>query len=399
VTARGARRPKSTNQEGLALTIAQRIGVLEKQFELSRQAGEFVSLCRILLASKGNIWQARQITDHVSPRLRALLQSDQIVDFLRSGGIQRGNPADQYMRVKAAVSALTLDSGSFATYELLVSGFANALSSSGVFDRLLAGGMRTIPLGRTIGAVTTAATAYVVGEGSAKQVSKLALTNGTLSPAKAHCIVAVANELLKIGGRDVDALLTRELINACVLAIDSAFLSILLTGVSVGTSSGQTAESVRADLAVLLAAVVTDQTSKLFVITTPAICKSWCAMGATATSGAVAFPDVGPQGGSILGIPVIASDAVTAGEVVLVDASAIAAGSDAVVISTMSEGSITPDTAPDSPQTASTNVVSLWQGDLSAILVERWWGASVLRSTAVAAISNANSYGQGFSPP
>jgi hypothetical protein len=44
-----------------------------------------------------------------------------------------------------------------------------------------------------------------------------------LEPQKAHCIVAVANELLKMGGRDVDALIQRELINAAVLAIDSAF--------------------------------------------------------------------------------------------------------------------------------------------------------------------------------
>jgi hypothetical protein len=106
-----------------------------------------------------------------------------------------------------------------------------------------------------------------------------------------------------------------------------------------------------------------------------------------------------PHGGTILGIPVIASDAVTAGQVVLFDASGIAAGSDTVVLSTMGEGTIMPDTAPDSPQVAGTNVVSLWQSDLSALVVERWWGAEKLRSTSVAAVSNSNSYQQGFSPP
>jgi hypothetical protein len=63
------------------------------------------------------------------------------------------------------------------------------------------------------------------------------------------------------------------------------------------------------------------------------------------------------------------------------------------------EGSIYPDSAPDSPPLASTNVLNLWQLNQIALVVERWWGAVKLRSTAVAAISNANSYVGGFSPP
>jgi hypothetical protein len=380
------------------MTVAQRIGALEKNFELARQAGEFVQLVRVLLQSKGNIWNARQLTDRISPRVRDLIASDEITSIIRRGGPTRGNPADQFISTKAAASAVSLDSGAFANFNILYSGFLNSLSSIGIFDGMLSS-MRSLPLGRTIGAVTTAATGFVIGEGSAKQVSKLSLVNGTLDPQKAHAVVAVANELLKIGGREVDALITRELINAAVLAIDGGFLTTLLAGVSVGTSSGQTSAAVRADLAVLLAAVPTDQSSKLFVLTTPLICKMWASMGATSNNGTPAFPDMTPQGGSILGIPVIASDALTAGQVVLVDATGIAAGSDTVVLSTMSEGTIMPDTSPDSPATASTNVVSLWQSDLSAILVERWWGAEKLRTSAVAALSNSNSYMQGFSPP
>ena len=105
-----------------------------------------------------------------------------------------------------------------------------------------------------------------------------------------------------MGGRDVDALIQRELINAAVLEIDFAFLTTLLSGVSVGTT-GQTAERVRADLAALLAAVPTDQSSKLFVITTPLICKTWAAMGGTPTNGAPAFEGMTPQGGVIIGVP------------------------------------------------------------------------------------------------
>jgi Phage capsid family len=392
-----------------AMTIAQMLGAAERQFELARQSGEFVSLVRVLLQAKGDLWSARQIVEQqgrVSPSVRDLLDSDQALTKIRRGNGPKWNPrgdrgsvGDAWISQKAAASALSLaDNSAFATYELLVSGFINALSSQSVFEQMRPA-MRAVPIGRTVGAVSVAAAGFTVGEGSAKQVSRLSLTSGALEPQKSHALVAVSNELLKHGGREVEALITRELIHAASLAVDSGFLATLLSGVSVGTSSGSTAEAVRADLAVLLAAVPTDQTSKLFILTSPLVCKMWAAMGATATNGRPAFPQMTPQGGSILGITVIASDAVTAGQVVLVDATGIAAGSDTITLNTMAEGTIMPDSAPDSPQVAGTNVVSLWQSDLSAILAERWWTCEKLLSTAVAAVSNSNSYQQGFSPP
>ena len=237
------------------MTVAQKIGALERQFELARQSGEFVSLVRVLLQSKGDLWQARQITDRVSPRVRDLIASDYALNIIRRGGGPqlRGNAGDQFLSTKAAAAALSLtDNSSFAVYETLVSGFVNALSSISVFEQMR-GSMRQVPVGSTVGAVSVAAAGYTINEGQAKPVSRLSLTSGALEPAKSHALVAVSNELLKHGGPAVEALITRELINACALATDAGFLAILLSGVSVGTSSGQTAEAVRADLAVLLA--------------------------------------------------------------------------------------------------------------------------------------------------
>lgn len=367
------------------MTIAQRLGAAERQFELARQAGEFVSLVRVLLEAKGDFYAARRLTEErrVSPRVKELLTSNNARTII----------------TKAAASPLSLSGNSeLADYRLLVSGFANALASVGVFDGILSS-TRQVPVGRTVGAVSTAISGFTVGEASCKQVSKLALTSGVLDPQKSHALVAVSNELLKHGGPEVQALITKELISATVIATDGGFLTTLLSGVSIGTSSGQTSESVRADLAQLLSAVPTDNMSKLFVVTTPLICKMWAAMGATGTNGAGAFLEMGPQGGTILNIPVIASDAVTAGQVILLDATGLAAGSDQIILNVMEEGTIIPDSSPDSPQVASTNVVSLWQSNLSAILCERWWGVEKLRSNCVAAVSNSNSYQQGFSPP
>jgi HK97 family phage major capsid protein len=369
----------------MTLALKPHLGALERNFEMARHAGEFVSLVRILLEAKGDYYQARELTEkrRVSPRVKELLYSNDARTIIS----------------KAAANPLSISANAeLAAYQTLVSGFVNALASIGVFDGMLAS-CQQVPIASTVGAVSVAASGYVVGEGSAKQVSKLSLTSGALEPQKSHCLVAVSNELLKFGGPEVQALISRDLINSAVIAVDAGFLAVLLAGVSVGTSTGQTAESVRADLAGLLAAVPTGQTSRLFVITTPLVSKMWAAMGATASNGAPAFPEMGPQGGTILNIPVIASDAVTAGQVILCDATGIAAGTDQVVLSVLREGSIIPDTSPDSPQATSTNVVSLWQMNQTAILAERWWGAEKLRSTSVAAVSNSNSYQQGFSPP
>ena len=48
------------------------------------------------------------------------------------------------------------------------------------------------------------------------------------------------------------------------------------------------------------------------------------------------------------------------------------------------------DSAPDSPPTASTNMINLWQNNMVATKVERFFGAKVVGSNAVAMITSAN---------
>jgi hypothetical protein len=171
------------------MTVAQRIGALEKNLELARQAGEFVSLVRVLLQAKGDLYQARAIIEQqrVSARVRDLLNCDQALTIIRGGSGPklgaRGNASDAWMAQKAASSALSLLANSaLSDYRLLVSGFVNALQSVGVFDGLLPS-MRQVPISTTVGSVSVAAAGFVVGEGSAKPVSRLSLTSGALADA------------------------------------------------------------------------------------------------------------------------------------------------------------------------------------------------------------------------
>jgi len=66
------------------------------------------------------------------------------------------------------------------------------------------------------------------------------------------------------------------------------------------------------------------------------ICKMWSML--TDSKGVSAFPDLGPLGGSINQIPVLVSEGVTAGNVVLVDGSGIAAASGDLVLNEFREG-------------------------------------------------------------
>jgi hypothetical protein len=50
------------------------------------------------------------------------------------------------------------------------------------------------------------------------------------------------------------------------------------------------------------------------------------------------------------------------------------------------------ESAPDSPPTASTVRISLWQNNLTALLLRRHFGVELLRSTGAAMLSSVNYY-------
>ena len=372
----------------MTVTPLQQLAKINTSIETQRASTEFAALAKSIMASGGVLKAARAAETASSdgslgPRLARILKSGLLNDISR-GSLQ-----------KTAATAGTLEA--FADYSVIAQGFVNSLVNAGAFDGMMAS-MVPVPVQTgTLGAVATGAQAFSVSEGGAKAVSKLSLTGRQQNPQKAHCIVVVTNELVKSTLPAATQLIGRELRNAVAVTTDAQFIATLISGLSVATSAGQTAEGVRADIANLLKATTTGQTSKLFILTTPLICKMWSML--TDGKGVSAFPNLTPQGGSINGITVLTSDGVTAGNVVLVDASGIAAGSGDLMLNEFREGMVQLDTSPDSPPSASTNFVSLWQLNLSALVVERFFVAARLRADAVAVCSNSNSYQSGNSPP
>lgn len=78
------------------------------------------------------------------------------------------------------------------------------------------------------------------------------------------------------------------------------------------------------------------------------------------STGAGAFPNTNVNGGQIGGIPIVVVDEAVDGEIILIDATQIAAGQDGLVLDSSQQASVQLDSVPDSPPSQSTPYISLW---------------------------------------
>ena len=374
------------------MSLVQQVARVNANAENTARANEFVSLAKFLLSNDGRWSNARVALQanglregNLGPKLSEIVQT-RVCSFSRQ----------DMLRTRTAQSAQTLSA--LSDYSIISQGFVNSLANAGCFDGMLSSLVPTPLRTGTVGAVSVGASAFSISEGSAKPISRLTIVNQQQNPTKVACAVVVTQELAKMAGPNARALIGVELRQAVAITADTAFVATLISGLSVTTSTGSTAESVRIDIANLLRAVTVSQASKLFILTTPLVCKTWCML--TDSKGISAFPDLTPTGGSIQGITVLTSDGITAGNVILADSSGIAGASGDVLLDQIQEGTLQfESSAPDSPPTASTNYIGLWQNNMIAIRVERYFVGARLRADAVAVCNNANSYGSGNSPP
>jgi hypothetical protein len=349
------------------MTIAHQIARSKQALDHADRDSDFVLLAKALVAGTGN---RREAADYAA---------------------RWGASARVQSILKAAVAPGGLGSDSawgseLAAYETLASAFAESLRFFGLFDAMLADGFIRVPINARLGLVTTGATGDNPSEASPKLISVLALgTNQSLAPKKSTAIVALTDELARSLGSE--ALIGNELKSAAAVAVDTAFLTIALSGVSGQASAGSTLANITTDLSYLAANVSTGARSKLFLATTPALCRKLAFKSDTV--GARAFAQLGPQGGMIANVPVIVSDAINAGDVLLLDATGFAGAAAAIALDVSRTADIQLNSMHDSPVTASTVLQSLWQSNLRGLRAERYWSAVRLRSNSVARITGA----------
>jgi hypothetical protein len=334
-----------------------------------------------------------------------LLKAGSKGDALALAERSRGTAPRVVTALKAAIGAgSTFDpanAGDLVDLRITSNGFVAALANIGAFDRMMAdGALRRVPLAQIGIRLSASVAGYGVAEGSAVPISALNIASETLERRRADCIVVVSDQLAEAMTPASQGLLARELRNGVVAATDRVFLAAMVDGVAPIAAVGSTAANVFGDLENLLAAVPTDSTSRLYLVVSPSTAKRLAVK--VTTTGARAFDQMTPQGGTIAGIPVVVSDWVpTAGspgaQVILIDASQIAADSEVVTLDeakyatlemtdapTMHVGGVG---SPSAPVAAA--MVSLWQTNSRGLRASRYYGFRKLRDDAVAVLGGA----------
>jgi hypothetical protein len=252
-------------------------------------------------------------------------------------------------------------------------------------------------LPQRVGMSTAGYSGATVPQHAPKPISSLSITGTTIDERKAVVIAVLTSELMRYSMENADGgLFLTELQNALGAETDEEFISILTTGATSFPSTGSTAEGVRNDLRAALQAITTSKRSKLFLITSSAIAKTLPVLHSSTGTGA--FDGLRYDGGDIGGITVLVSDGIASTSMVLVDATQVAAGSEGIALSASTQASIHMNTTPDSPPTASSAYISLWQMNQTALRAERYFGAVKLSTTGVCVITSVNYTGDSPGP-
>ena len=260
--------------------------------------------------------------------------------------------------------------------------------------------MLKIPLRIRAVSVTVAAAGHIGSEGAPMRVSSLAFDDGNqLEPRRAYALIVMSEEELASQALSfASGFFANELRKGVAQATDAQFISDLIAGTSPIVLSGTDFAAFEADLAALLAAVSPKANSRLFVImrTGNALALS-LARGA---DGELLFPGMSYRGGELQrDMPALVSDQCPEGAVVLADASGLAGNSGEVTLDGSAVTSLQLDSEPtnNSITPTATTMVSLFQSNSRALRAERWFGAEVVRASAVASMSEVDWFSAGGS--
>jgi HK97 family phage major capsid protein len=335
----------------------------------------------------------------------------QAVEIAKSNQRWKEETPEVELALKTAVTpGATTDtawSNGLVNYQILTAEFIEYLRPLTIIGRIP--GLTRVPFNVKIGRQTGAATVNWVGQGAPKPLTSLAFDNVTLDLAKIAGIIVLNDELVKISNPAAEALVQSDLAKAIVQFMDAQFVdptkaavsgvspASITNGVTAITPTGTTGAAFRADMKTMLGQFLTNN---MQVNGTVLLMPQRLALGIslmTNSLGQREFPNLTMNGGELLGLPVITSEGIpstggspTDGDpIIAVSAPDILLADDGVVtIDASREASLQMDTAPDSPATASTVMVSMFQQNQVAIRAERYINWAKRRSTAVSYISN-----------
>jgi hypothetical protein len=238
---------------------------------------------------------------------------------------------------------------------------------------------------RTSAVVFAAAgSGYTIAEGGVKLATALNVAADATVEQKTVGFVVVAPEFLRVNPQ-AEGYILQELTGVLGAEMSVAGYGILDTAaVAAGSSAGDNAEDVCADLGALAAALDTGARSRLYVIVDRVRAARWATLGG---SSGLAFPSMTINGGTIGGFTVLANAAADPTKIMACDSSRICLGSDPLILTAAEHGDVRlVDTESDvAPPT------SLWQSNLRALRAERLWSLHVAGDASVATLDAESS--------
>lgn len=244
-------------------------------------------------------------------------------------------------------------------------------------------------------------TAAWVGEGAPKPFGKGGFDFITMPWTKAALIVAFTEELARFSDPSAERLMRDGLVEAIASFLDTSFISAnaavagiapagILNGLPAGQSfgsSGNTPAHVQWDL------------THAMGLLQPAKRPAWLMNTHTATSiggmqnalGVQAFSTVSTTGGTLLGAPVVASLAIPANIIILLDQQMILHAADpGVAVDVSREATVNLDSAPTIPPAAGTQSINLWQNNMIGLRAEKFEHWIRGRDTSVVTITGVD---------
>lgn len=297
--------------------------------------------------------------------------------------------------------------GSLSEYRVAAQEFIAALRPMTILGKLT--NYRRVPLNVKVPRATAGSSVGWVGQSSPMIASSLAFDTVTLDTLKLAGMIVVTAELLKFATPAAEGLVRADLLAACAYLADRSLVDPTFAGednvspASIASdapsmsASGTTAAALRADLRNLFLLIADDVN-----LQAPALITDRKTAIALALMDTELTRDVTVNGGMLAGVPLITSASMPAfstgdspaantGNIVLVDAAELLiADENTITIDLARHATVQMSDTPDSPQTANTVLVNLWQRNLVAWRVVRPINWQLRRPNAVAVLTNAN---------
>jgi hypothetical protein len=220
-----------------------------------------------------------------------------------------------------------------------------------------------------------------------------------LSPINAAAIVVASNTLLEQGA--AESALTARITRAAVTACDAKFVALALDGAASVASGANTPALLLAQVSAAAAALIAEGADARF-ITLSANPSTLLELACASTStGARAFPEVTAQGGSLAGMPFVASRGIAVGRIVAIAGDAVLRSPVTPQVEASQHAHLeladnpTGEAEPGTdavPQSRTT--VSMFQADLTALRIIMTFGADFTRDVRAAFIDGIDLAGE-----